>query len=224
MRFWRQTLEIARVDLRVERRLGDTFRVILPFAVMALIVFPIALGTRLAMVREIGVAVFWSLSILFGMQVALRHSATDTPARRDLYALTGVDPAAKFVGRCLSGSLLMTGFVTLTWLAMLLLYNPELPAGNRIPGYLAAVLFAIGTTALATLAGELTSGLRNRTALASLIVAPLSIPLVIAASQIWDSIGRDGVILSWTLMLVATVLGLLVVGVSVARTLEEAAR
>jgi heme exporter protein B len=224
MSFWSQTMEVARIDLRVERRLGDTFRVILPFAVMALLVFPLALGTRLALVRSIGLAVFWALSILFGTQVSLRHTASDSPARRDLYGLLGVDPAAKFVGRCLSGSLLMVGFLTVLYLAMVLLYNPELPGGNHLPGYLAAGLFAVGTTALATLAGELTTGLRNRTALAALIVAPLSVPLVVGASQTWASIDLGAVILSWMLLLAASTLALLVVGVSLARALEESAR
>lgn len=224
MSFWAQAIEIARVDLRVERRLGDTFRVILPFAAMALLVFPLALGTQLAVIRTIGLAVFWALSILFGMQVSLRHTATDSPARRDLYGLLGVDPAAKFIGRCISGTLLMLGFLAVLYLAMVLLYNPDLPGGNHIPGYLAAALFAVGTTALATLAGELTSGLRNRTALASLIVAPLSVPLVIGASQTWASIDLGAVILDWILLLSATTLALVVVGVAVARVLEESAR
>ena len=52
MSFWGQTLEIARVDLRVERRLGDTLRIVLPFAVVALMVFPLSLGIELAVIRR----------------------------------------------------------------------------------------------------------------------------------------------------------------------------
>ncbi|MGH3650885.1 MAG: heme exporter protein CcmB, partial [Acidimicrobiia bacterium] len=79
MTFWRQALEIARVDLTVERRMGSTVRITLPFAVVALMVFPLALDLRLSIVSEVGVGVFWALGILFGMQIALRQSATDTP-------------------------------------------------------------------------------------------------------------------------------------------------
>jgi len=81
MSFWNQSLEIARVDLRVERRLGDTLRIVLPFAVVALMVFPLSLGIELATISRIGPAVFWALGILFGMQVALRQSAADTQER-----------------------------------------------------------------------------------------------------------------------------------------------
>ena len=47
MSFWDQAVEIARVDLRIERRVGDVLRIILPFAVVALLVFPLALGIDL---------------------------------------------------------------------------------------------------------------------------------------------------------------------------------
>jgi heme exporter protein B len=224
MSFWVQALEIARVDLRVERRVGDVLRIILPFAVVALLVFPLALGIDLAAITLVGPAVFWAIGVLFGMQVALRQAADDRPERRDLYALLGVDPAARFVGRSLSGSLLMIGFMFALLVATLLLYSPRLPGGWPIPALAAVLLTSIGLTELGTLAGEVTAGLRNRTALASLIVAPLAIPLVLGGSQTLESLARDTGILPWLLLLVATDLALAVAGVGLARPIEEASR
>jgi heme exporter protein B len=86
------------------------------------------------------------------------------------------------------------------------------------------LLTAVGLTELGTLAGEVTAGLRSRTALASLIVAPLAIPLVIGGSQTLESLTRDTSILPWLLLLVATDLSLAVAGVALARPLEEASR
>ena len=111
MTFWDQAVEIARVDLRIERRMGDVLRIILPFAVIAALVIPLALGVNLAAISQLGPAVFWAIGVLFGMQVALRQAADDQPERRDLYSLLGVDPAARFVGRSLSGSMLTAGFM-----------------------------------------------------------------------------------------------------------------
>jgi heme exporter protein B len=88
----------------------------------------------------------------------------------------------------------------------------------------AIVLVGIGLTELGTLAGEVTAGLRNRSALASLIVAPLAIPLVIGGSQTVESLARGAGILPWLLLLVATDLALAVAGVALARPLEEASR
>lgn len=224
MSFWSQALEIARVDMTVERRLGDTLRIVLPFAVVALMVFPLALGIRLTVISQIGPAVFWALGILFGMQVALRQSAADTRERRDLHALLGVDPAARFVGRILSGGTLMLTFLIVLFLAMTLLYTPELPPGSWPLVGSSSLLLAIGLTELGTLAGEVTAGLRNRTALASLIVAPLAIPLVIGASQSVEALARGTGILPWVLLMIATDLALAVAGVGLARPLEEATR
>lgn len=224
MTFWRQALEIARVDLVVERRIGNTLRITLPFAVVALMVFPIALGLRLGVVSTIGTGVFWALAILFGMQVALRQSATDTRERRDLQSLLGLDPAARFVGRVISGVVLMIGFMLTLLVGMVVLFDPEVPAGGWTVLVVATVAVAIGLTELATLAGEVTTGLSNRTVLASLIVAPLALPLVIGASQSVEALERDAGILPWILLLIATDLALAVAGVALARPLEEATR
>jgi heme exporter protein B len=224
MSFWTQAVEIARVDLRIERRLGDVLRIILPFAVIALLVFPLALGIDLAAITQLGPAVFWAIGVLFGMQVALRQTADDRPERRDLYSLLGVDPAARFAGRSMSGSVLMVGFLIVLLVATFVLYGSRLPSGWPVPVVIALLLTAIGLTELGTLAGEVTAGLRSRTALASLIVAPLAIPLVIGGSQTLESLARDTSILPWLLLLVATDLALAVAGVALARPLEEASR
>ncbi|HEX2404544.1 MAG TPA: heme exporter protein CcmB, partial [Acidimicrobiia bacterium] len=111
MSFWDQATEIARADLRVEQRMGDVLRIILPFAVIGVLVIPLAVGVDLAAIAQLGPAVFWAIGVLFGMQVALRQAADDRPERRDLYSLLGVDPAARFVGRSMSGSILTVGFM-----------------------------------------------------------------------------------------------------------------
>jgi heme exporter protein B len=222
--FWSQAGEISRIDLMVERRVGDVFRIIIPFAIVSLLVFPLALGVDLTGISLIGPAVFWALGILFGMQVALRQAANDSVEKRDLYALLGVDPAARFVGRAMSGSVLMIGFLAALLAAMIILYSPGLPDGWVGPMIAASVLMAIGLTELGTLAGEVTAGLRNRNALASLIVAPLALPLVIGASQVLEALSSSAGILPWILLLAATDLALAVAGVGLARPLEEASR
>ncbi|MEX2652486.1 MAG: heme exporter protein CcmB [Acidimicrobiia bacterium] len=224
MSFWSQTVEIARVDLTVERRLGDTMRIVLPFAVVAILVFPLTLGVDLTAVSRLGPAVFWAIGVLFGMQVALRQAAHDDQERRDLYALLGVDPAARFAGRTISGAVLMSGFLAVLLVAMIVFYSPRLPDGWPGPVVLSSILVAVGLTELGTLAGEVTAGLHNRTALASLIVAPLALPLVIGSSQTLEALARDASILPWVLVLVATDLALAVAGVGLARPLEEASR
>lgn len=224
MTFWGQAIEIARVDLAVERRVGSTIRITLPFAVVALMAFPLALALRLSVVSEVGLGVFWALGILFGMQVALRQSADDSRRHRDLQALLGVDPAARFVGRLLSGGVLMIAFLLVLLVAMAVLFDPDVPPGGWSLLVVVSLLVGIGLTELGTLAGEVTTGLANRTTLASLIVAPLALPLVIGATQSVEALGRDTGILVWVLLLIAGDLALAVAGVALAGPLEEATR
>lgn len=224
MSFWRQALEIARIDLRVEQRVGSTLRITLPFAVVALMVFPMAMGLRLSVVSQVGIGIFWALGILFGMQVALRQSANDTSERRDLQALLGLDPAARFVGRLLSGAVLMIGFFLIMLVAMAILFDPDVPTGGWSLLVLLSLLVAFGLTELGTLAGEVTTGLSSRTTLASLIVAPLALPLIIGASQAVEALDHNTGILPWVLLLIAGDLALAVAGVALAGPLEEATR
>ncbi|MFP4074393.1 MAG: heme exporter protein CcmB, partial [Actinomycetota bacterium] len=164
------------------------------------------------------------LGILFGMQVALRQSATDTRERRDLQALLGVDPAARFTGRLISGGVLMIGFLLTLLAGMVVLFDPVVPDGAWPVLILSTLLVGIGLTELGTLAGEVTTDLSNRTILASLIVAPLALPLIIGASQAVGALERDASILPWTLLLIASDLALAVAGVALAQPLEEATR
>lgn len=224
MTFWRQAMEIARVDLTVERRVGNTLRITLPFAIVALMVFPLALGLRLNVLSTAGLGIFWAIGILFGMQVALRQSADDSTERRDLHALLGVDPAARFVGRLFSGGLLMIGFLLVLLAGMTVLFDPVVPPGGWPVLVVATLLVAVGLTELGTLAGEITTGIANRTVLASLIVAPLALPLIVGGSQAVEAVARDTGILPWILLLIATDLALAVAGVALAKPLEEATR
>lgn len=224
MTLWRQTAEIARIDLVVERRLGDTFRIVLPFAVVAMMIFSIVAADSGTSLNDLGTAIFWAVAILYGMQVALRTSVSETSQRRDTTMLLGVDPAARFLGRSLAATLLLLGFMAVLWTSMLFLFSPDLPDGWLLPVLFASTLASVGLAMLSTLAGEVASGLRNRSSLASLIVAPLLIPVVVGASQVLESMERGNGILLWILLLTTADLALFVAGIALSRPLEEATR
>jgi heme exporter protein B len=224
MTLWRQSKEVMRVDLLVEQRIGDAFRIVLPFAVVAMMIFSLAIPASFTDVGEVGTAVFWAVAVLYGMQVALRTSVSGTEQRRDISMLLGLDPAARFIGRSMAAALLLVGFMAVLLVAMVLLFDPDLPSGWFGPTALAILLAGGGLAMLATLAGEVASGLRNQSALASLLIAPLVIPIVVGASQALESTARNDGILIWILLLITTDLALLVAGVGLSRPLEEASR
>ncbi len=223
MSFWRQAGEFARRDLIAERRANEIVAIVVPFGAVALMTLPLALGIDSAVIARVGPAMFWVVTLLFAMQIALRHSAGDAPTHRRMISLLGVDPLARLAGRTVASSILLVAFMTVMFPLMVLFYNPELPPLWPL-ALIPAVLAAIGLAEIGTLAAEVTAGLRARSTLAPLLVAPLAIPLLIGGSQAMESLSRGGGILPWVLLVTATDLALAVTAAVIARPLEEASR
>jgi heme exporter protein B len=220
--FWRQVRAITSYELLIERRSGETWSIITPFAAAALMTIPLAIGINLPLISSIGWPIFWSIALLFGMQVAWRHVSSERNAMRDAITLLGVDPAARFTGRVVASGVLLSGFMLVIGTLTVFLYTPD--ELNRWPWLIVVgLLFAAGLAQLATLASDLTIGLGARSSLAPLLVAPLALPLLIGAAQATDSLLRSAGILPWLLMLVLANLLLAIVGVLTARPLQEAA-
>jgi heme exporter protein B len=220
--FWRQVRAITSYELLIERRSGETWSIITPFAAAALMTIPLAIGINLPLISSIGWPIFWSIALLFGMQVAWRHVSSERNAMRDAITLLGVDPAARFTGRVVASGVLLSGFMLVIGALTVFLYTPD--ELNRWPWLIVVgLLFAAGLAQLATLASDLTIGLGARSSLAPLLVAPLALPLLIGAAQATDSLLRSAGILPWLLMLVLANLLLAIVGVLTARPLQEAA-
>lgn len=218
--FWRQVREIARKDLMIEGRAGEALYITVPFGAVALMLIPLAIGTDKPLLARVGPGMFLAVALLFGMLVAFRQTATDGPAQRELLVLLGTDPAATFVGRAATSMLLMLVFELVLVPVTILLYNP-----GRIDRWpwlaLVIVLLASGLSLVGTLAGSVTVGLKTRSTLTPLLVAPLAMPMLLAAGQVVEALRAGTSILVWTLMLVTINLAMAVIGVATAKTLEE---
>jgi heme exporter protein B len=221
--FWHQAREIARKDLLVEGRAGEALYITIPFGAVALMLIPLAIGTDRPLLAQVGPGMFLAVSLLFGMLVAFRQTAADTPPQQELLTLLGTDPAAKFVGRTATSTLLLVVFEIVLVPVTILLYNP-----GRIPGWPwlipVLVMLASGLALVGTLAGSVTAGLRTRNTLTPLLVAPLSMPLLLASAQVVEALRREESILLWITLLATMNLAIAVIGVLTARPLEESGR
>lgn len=221
MRFWQQAWAIAIRDLKVEGRSSEVLSVVLPFAAAAVFVVPLATDAQVTRLQALAFPVYWLVALLFGMQVALRQTGQESEMQRRHLALLGVDPSARFVGRSMAATLLISSVLALMTPLALIFYQPAPIDGwpLMIP---VAALFASGLAMLATLAGDVTVGLRTRTALAPLLVVPVAVPLLMGAAQTLEALSRGDGTLAWILVLVITNLVLAAVGTLAARPLEEA--
>lgn len=218
--FWSQTAELAKSDLRSELRAGEVLAVTIPFGAVALMLIPFAIGTDVPLLRQIGPGMYWAVVLLFGMLVALRRTASEGQGRRDLIGMLGVDPAAHFTGRTAATALLIGAFELVLWPVAIALYDA------RISGWawtaLLIPLVAIGLALLTTVVGSIASQSRSGQTLVPLLVAPLAIPLLLAATQVHEALRLGESILGWLTLLVMMNLALAVVGVLTARPIQEA--
>jgi heme exporter protein B len=217
--FFGQARTVASRDLLRERRSGEVAWVTLPFGAVALLLVPIAIGTDAPTLRAVGIGMFWVVVMLFGVLVSVRRTGADSQSQKDMVSLTGIDPAASFVGSAWASSLLLIVFEVILGLLTIALYDIRIVGWAWVP--LILILVAVGLGLLGTLAGGIVSTDRSAAALVPLIVAPMSVPLLIAATQAFEGLRLGHSILTWILMLVVVVLVLAIAGVLSARPLQE---
>lgn len=217
--FWVQALAVARRDLYRERRAGEVLWITIPFGAIALLLIPMAVGTDLPLLREIGPGLFWVVVLLFGVLISVRRTSGETQAQQDLMSLLGVDAGAAFTGRVLASTGMLLVFEIVIGVVAVLLYDIEL---DGWPWLIAVVpLAAAGLALLGAVAGGVTASLNANAALVPLLVAPLAVPLLLAATEAMDGIQTDGSILPWMLLMVVVDLVLAIAGVLTARPLQE---
>lgn len=217
--FWQQVKAVAGRDILRERRRGDVLWITIPFGAIALLLVPLAVGIDAALLREIGPGMYWVIVMLFGVLVAVGNASRETEPQQDASSLLGLDPAAGFVGRALSTTVLLVVFEVVVGAVAFALYDITLIGIPWLLGTLLVV--AVGLALLGTLAGSIVSSTSAGPALVPLLVAPLSVPLLLGATQTHEALGLGRGSLSWGLLMVAVVLVVAIVGVLTARPLQE---
>ncbi len=217
--FWHQVHAVIDRDLLRERRQGDMLWVTIPFGAIALLLIPLAIGTDAVLLREIGPGMYWVIVMLFGVLVAVSRASRETLPQQDASALLGLDPAAGFVGRTISSAIFLLIFEAVVGVVAVGLYDISIIG----VGWLIATLLivAIGLALLGTLTASIVNSSSAGTALVPLLVAPLSVPLLLGATQTYDGLQGGYSILSWVLLMVAVVLVVSIIGVLTARPLQE---
>lgn len=216
-----QVVLLLRTELKAELRAGEVLTLVIPFAVVALLVVPMAVGIETTLLARIGPGLFWVVVLLFGLAVTQRQTASSSEARGDLLLLLGVDPAARFAATALASAALLVLFQVVVGAAMVILYDPVIVGWGWMA--LLVPLVAAGVAMMGTLAVHIAGGLRTRSNLAPLLVAPIAIPILLAAAQATEGLRQGAGILRWVLVLALVDVLLAVTGVLTARPLEEAA-
>lgn len=151
--FRQQVRVVASKDLKRERRSGEVLWVTLPFGAIALLLVPLAIGTDAPMLQRIGPGLFWAIVMLFGVLISIRQTTAETRAQSDQLALTGLDPAAVYIGKATASFVLLLVFQAVLGVVTVVLYDVK-PQG----WWVLPVIFVLAAAGLALL-GTLAAGI-----------------------------------------------------------------
>jgi len=177
---------VAGKDLRVEARSRVTLNQVAPFAVLVLVLFAFALDPDDGVLTRAAAGLFW-LAVLFSALLAVQRSQgiEAVEGNRDALRLSGLDPAAIFLGKAGAVAVQLLLLELLLGLGVVVLYDVR-PAGLATLA-LTAALATVGLAAAGTLYGVLAAGLRVRETLLPLLLLPVVAPVLIAATRASES-------------------------------------
>lgn len=197
------TILVARRDLRGEARSRTVLQGSLFYAGVAVLLFSFALGPDSETLRRIAPGLLWVTLALASLLPAGRSFAAEREqGTLETLLLLPVPREALFLGKVLASFALLIATGVLAMPLMAVLYT--LPAPGQawlLPAGL--VLGALGLAAAGAFYGAVSAEARGREALLPMLMLPILVPLLIAATQVFDAAlsGGDGV--RWLLLLVA---------------------
>jgi heme exporter protein B len=217
---WRDAALVCGKDLRIELRTRVLLWQVVPFGVLALILFALALGPSLAVLRHGAPGILWLAVLLASVLASSRSAAIEAgEGTRSTVRLLGLDPGGVFLGKALALGIQLLVLTAVLEVGLLVLYHVD---GTRLA--LAAPLCLLAVAALAavgTLYGALVAGTDVAATLLPLLVLPALAPVLIAGEKGTASVLAGGGPGRWAIVLSVMALAYLAVGVLLYGPLEE---
>lgn len=179
---WREALLVLRKDLRIEWRSKVGIGQIAPFALTILLLFGFALDPDRGVLRSVAPGLFWVAVLLSSMLAVQRSFAIESAeGARDGLRLSGLDPAAIFLGKAAAVALQLLVLELLLAAGVAIFYDMAI---QGVALLLATCGFAtVGIAAAGTVYGVLAVGARARETLLPLLFLPIVAPVMLAATQ-----------------------------------------
>ncbi|MCB1029411.1 MAG: heme exporter protein CcmB [Microthrixaceae bacterium] len=192
-RLLRDTAVIASKDLRLEVTTRVGLAQVLPFGVLVLVVMAFALDAESRLLVEVSPGLFW-VTVTFAAVLSVTRSAAleSEPGVNDALRLSGMAPAALFLGKALAVAAQLLALEVVLALTMAVLYRT--PLSGPALGLATMVTATAGIAAVGTLLAALASSTRGRESLVPLLMLPVLAPVLIGATRATDVAlgGSDG--------------------------------
>jgi heme exporter protein B len=173
---------MAGKDLRIELRSRVTLQQVMPFAVLVLILFGVALDPDRGILARASSGLFW-VAVLFCALLAIQRAFTIEAADGgpDALRLSGLDPAGIFLGKAGAIAAQLVALEAVLAVGVVVMYGVEVTGVPLLVATIAAA--TAGLAAAGTLYGVLAAGLRVRETLLPILLLPVLSPVLIAATK-----------------------------------------
>lgn len=190
----RATLLVAARDLRSEARTRTVLQGVAFYAALAALLFSFALGPDTETLRRFAPGLLWLALVLTSLLAVGRSFASEREAGTlETLLLYPVAREALFLGKLLATFAVLLVVAVLALALMTALYTLPWPDGLLLLAA-AVVLGSLGLALAGTFYGAVSSQLRAREALVPMLLLPVLVPLLIAATEVTDAAfaGGDG--------------------------------
>lgn len=177
---WRDAALVAGKDLRIEIRSRVALAEVLPFGLVLLILFGLALGPGRLVLAEVAAGLFW-VAVLLATILAVQRSFAIESAddASDGLRLSGLDPAGVFVGKALAIAAQLVALEIVLAVCGALLFDVHLKGAVVLVGVCAAA--TIGLVAVGTVYGVVAAGAAVRETVLPVLFLPVVAPVLLAA-------------------------------------------
>jgi heme exporter protein B len=233
---WHDALLVAGKDLRIELRSKVALNQVVPFALVVVVLFGLAIGQSVgargaalqdglantAVLRGAAAGLFW-VAVLLSTVLAVQRSfaVENVDSARDGLRLSGLDPGGVFLGKAGATALLLLVLEALLAVVASFVYGVH-PAGAVL--LVATCLAATaGLTFLGTTYGMLSAGSRVRETLLPLLFFPVAAPVLLGATKAFDAAiaGKPGSGAGWLELLIVFALAYGAIGTAAFGSLLE---
>ncbi|HLF40506.1 MAG TPA: heme exporter protein CcmB [Acidimicrobiia bacterium] len=181
-----EALLVAGKDLRIEMRSRVVLNQVLPFGGLVLLLFAFALDPDRGLLPRVAPGLFWTAVLLAGLLAISRSFAIEADhGARDGLRLSGLDPAAIFLGKVAGIVAELVALEVLLAAGVFLLYDID-PTGWTVL-VVASLLATLGLASAGSVYGALAAGLRVRETLMPLLLLPVVSPVMLGATRAWEA-------------------------------------
>ena len=188
---WHDAALVAGKDLRIELRSRVALNQVAPFAVLVLVLFAFALDPDRGVLDRAAPGLFW-VAVLFSALLSIQRSFAieSGDGARDGLRLSGLDPAAIFLGKATAVAVQLLALQVLLAAGIVVLYTADLHGPLLLVA--TSLLATAGLASAGTVYGALAAGLRVRETLLPLLLLPILAPVLLASTRAWEA-AMDGV-------------------------------